>query len=249
MTCSGPDGRNQRGYRLGCEQTEARAARSSPLDGVSGSLLISRQERSNLPRYRGCDYPRPARLSLQAKAVGSLFRRWRHDGGNAFTTRELHLEHLQPAPRSLQAETKLDKDRKAFLTDLKAVDRERGVHLDVSELKAVLNALGERDETAEICRDRSGDPEPDAELRDTENVPLKESIAACFKREVLPHVPDAWIDESKTKGGYEIPLNRHFYRTNRRARWRRFRPTSGDWKAKSWRCSGRWRNDDHPGTD
>ena len=119
---------------------------------------------------------------------------------------------------------KLYKDRKAFLTDLKAVDRERGVHLDVSELKAVLNALGERDETAEICRlpaprgttrqagDRSGDPEPDAELRDTENVPLKESIEAYFKREVLPHVPDAWIDESKTKVGYEIPLNRHFYR-------------------------------------
>lgn len=107
---------------------------------------------------------------------------------------------------------KLYKDRKALLTDLKAVDRERGVHLDVSELKAVLNALGERDETAEICRDRTGNPEPDAELRDTENVPLKESIEAYFKREVLPHVPDAWIDESKTKVGYEIPLNRHFYR-------------------------------------
>jgi type I restriction enzyme M protein len=61
-------------------------------------------------------------------------------------------------------------------------------------------------------RHRIGDPEPDAELRDTENVPLKERIEAYFKREVLPHVPDAWIDESKTKVGYEIPLNRHFYR-------------------------------------
>ena len=48
-------------------------------------------------------------------------------------------------------------------------------------------------------------------MRDTESVPLKESIQAYFKREVLPHVPDAWIDESKTKVGYEIPLNRHFY--------------------------------------
>ena len=57
-----------------------------------------------------------------------------------------------------------------------------------------------------------GQPEPDAELRDTENVPLKESIEEYFKREVLPHVPDAWIDHSKTKIGYEIPLNRHFYR-------------------------------------
>jgi type I restriction enzyme M protein len=85
------------------------------------------------------------------------------------------------------------------------------VRLAAPELKAVLSALGERDETAAICRDRNGDPEPDAELRDTENVPLKESITDYFKREVLPHVPDAWIDETKTKVGYEIPLNRHFY--------------------------------------
>ncbi len=52
----------------------------------------------------------------------------------------------------------------------------------------------------------------DADLRDTETVPLKESIEEYFRREVLPHVPDAWIDHSKTKVGYEIPLNRHFYR-------------------------------------
>lgn len=79
-------------------------------------------------------------------------------------------------------------------------------------IKAVLNAIGERDETAEVCLDKNGDPEPDQELRDTESVPLKESIEAYFRREVLPHVPDAWIDHSKTKVGYEIPLNRHFYR-------------------------------------
>ncbi|MGK2927763.1 MAG: type I restriction-modification system subunit M [Lysobacterales bacterium] len=104
------------------------------------------------------------------------------------------------------------KERTAFLTDLREVDRAAGVRLSAPELKAVLGALGERDETAEICRDRDGNPEPDAELRDTESVPLKESIAEYFKREVRPHVPDAWIDESKTKVGYEIPLNRHFYR-------------------------------------
>ena len=103
-------------------------------------------------------------------------------------------------------------DRTAFLTALRDVDRAAGVRLSAPELKAVLAALGERDDTAEICRDRDGNPEPDAELRDTESVPLKESITEYFKREVLPHVPDAWIDESKTKVGYEIPLNRHFYR-------------------------------------
>ena len=96
--------------------------------------------------------------------------------------------------------------------NLSKLDRERDVRLSAPELKAVLAALGERDDTAEICRDRDGQPEPDADLRDTETVPLKESIEAYFKREVLPHVPDAWIDTTKTKVGYEIPLNRHFYR-------------------------------------
>jgi type I restriction enzyme M protein len=56
-----------------------------------------------------------------------------------------------------------------------------------------------------------GKPVPDANLRDTENVPLSEDVETYFKREVLPHAPDAWIDHEKTKVGYEIPFNRHFY--------------------------------------
>ena len=56
-----------------------------------------------------------------------------------------------------------------------------------------------------------GKPVPDTSLRDTENVPLGEDVESYFKREVLPHVPDAWIDHEKTKVGYEIPFNRHFY--------------------------------------
>jgi type I restriction enzyme M protein len=68
-----------------------------------------------------------------------------------------------------------------------------------------------RDERGEIVRDRKGQPKPDPSLRDTENVPLTEDIHAYFRREVLPHVPDAWLDESKTKVGYEIPFTRHFY--------------------------------------
>ncbi|MDV6341116.1 class I SAM-dependent DNA methyltransferase [Nitrosomonas sp. Is24] len=56
-----------------------------------------------------------------------------------------------------------------------------------------------------------GKPQPDSSLRDTENVPLSEDVDVYFKREVLPHVPDAWIDHEKTKVGYEIPFNRHFY--------------------------------------
>ncbi len=56
-----------------------------------------------------------------------------------------------------------------------------------------------------------GKPLADVSLRDTENVPLSEDITTYFKREVLPHAPDAWIDDEKTKIGYEIPFNRHFY--------------------------------------
>jgi type I restriction enzyme M protein len=56
-----------------------------------------------------------------------------------------------------------------------------------------------------------GQPVPDAALRDTENVPLGEDVETYFKREVLPHAPDAWIDHDKTRIGYEIPFNRHFY--------------------------------------
>lgn len=102
--------------------------------------------------------------------------------------------------------------------------------------KAIYEALSERDPTADICTDSKGNPEPDTQLRDTELVPLPQGIslplpvhfdnqtgldkllelvtADCeqyMDDEVLPHVPDAWVDYSKTKVGYEIPLNRHFY--------------------------------------
>lgn len=103
------------------------------------------------------------------------------------------------------------KDRKEFLRDLQELDRSNDVRLSAPELQAVLNALSERDETAEICTDKKGNPEADSELRDTENIPLKETIEKYFEREVKPYVPDAWIDFNKTKIGYEIPMTRHFY--------------------------------------
>ncbi len=102
-------------------------------------------------------------------------------------------------------------DSEMFTSALTDVVKECGMKLSAAERKAVLVALSERDPDAEICRDRHGNPEPDPELRDTENVPLYEEIDDYMAREVLPHVPDAWVDESKTKIGYEIPLNRHFY--------------------------------------
>ena len=105
----------------------------------------------------------------------------------------------------------LYKNRKQFIQAIDKAAAAKKLSLPAAELKAILEALSERDETAEICTNSKGKPEADTELRDTESIPLKEDIQAYFKREVLPHVPDAWIDKSKTRIGYEIPLNRHFY--------------------------------------
>jgi type I restriction enzyme M protein len=77
--------------------------------------------------------------------------------------------------------------------------------------KAVWTAVSVSDPEGELQTDRAGDPLPDPDLRDNENVPLLGDINEYMKREVLPHVPDAWVDHDKTKIGYEIPLTRHFY--------------------------------------
>lgn len=68
-----------------------------------------------------------------------------------------------------------------------------------------------RNAKGEISKDKNGNPKADSSLRDTENIPLKENIEAYMKREVLPHVPDAWVDESKTNIGYEINFTKYFY--------------------------------------
>jgi type I restriction enzyme M protein len=114
----------------------------------------------------------------------------------------------------------LFKDRKDFDRALGAAVKKTGIALAASIRNAVYAALSERDETAAICGDKEGKPEPDPELRDTESVPLAETVEAFFDREVRPHVPDAWIDTDKRDAkdgevgivGYEINFNRYFYR-------------------------------------
>ena len=115
--------------------------------------------------------------------------------------------------RSLADQTagQVMRDRETFVEVLRGAEAAAGLKLTAPERKAVLSALGERDPEAEVCLDSKGNPEPDSELRDTETVPLSEDVDAYIAREVLPHVSDAWVDHHKTKVGYEIPLNRHFY--------------------------------------
>lgn len=142
---------------------------------------------------------------------------------------------IKAALQGMDIET-LYRNRPAFEAVLEAALKRLPNKVSAPVKKAILAALSERDPKADICLDSKGNPEPDADLRDTEIVALPEDVALplplgydnetghdqllalvkdhCedyLKAEVLPHVPDAWIDHSKTKVGYEIPLTRHFY--------------------------------------
>jgi type I restriction enzyme M protein len=131
---------------------------------------------------------------------------------------------------------KLYKNRDAFEAALDKALNAPGLKIAAPVRKVILVALSERDPTADICANSKGQPEPDPDLRDTESVPLPAGVAlplpigyednadnsalielvgdhceAYLATEVNPHSPDAWIDFSKTRVGYEIPINRHFY--------------------------------------
>jgi type I restriction enzyme M protein len=106
----------------------------------------------------------------------------------------------------------LYKNRTKFSKNLSKAFKKAGLYLRTPLFKAIIAGLSEKDETADVCTDAKGSSEPDTNLRDTEQIPFKEDITAYIEREVLPYAPDAWVDESKTKKGYEIPFTRHFYK-------------------------------------
>ena len=87
-----------------------------------------------------------------------------------------------------------------------------GEKISILALRKIVAELGTKNPEADICIDAKGNPEPDPDLRDTEQIPFHEDIVAYFQREVIPYAPDAWIDHSKTKIGYEIPFTRYFYK-------------------------------------
>jgi type I restriction enzyme M protein len=103
-------------------------------------------------------------------------------------------------------------DATAFSKQVESRLKSAGVVLSAAQLKAFVAGLSERDDSAPIIMDSKKHPEADSTLRDTENVPWDEDIHEYFEREVKPFAPDAWIDESKTKEGCEIPFTRHFYK-------------------------------------
>lgn len=164
--------------------------------------------------YRRITVERPLRLNFQTSAerIGKVLE-------------EKALQKLDGAAQqqllaALQAMdgSQLHRNREQFSKLLKKAFTAHSVSLSTPELKALMSALSERDPEADICTSK-GQPEADTGLRDNENVPLGESVYDYFQREVIPHVPDAWIDASKTDAqdgevgivGFEIPFNRHFY--------------------------------------
>lgn len=166
--------------------------------------------------YREIRVERPLRLNFQAsperlarlveeKAISRLDAAERKDLLDALGS---HLPN------------ELFRNRDEFETTLRQALRGAGVRIGVSVKKAILSALSARDETADVCCNTNGNPEPDTELRDHELVPLKEDWRNYVAREVTPFVPDAWVDENYRdeqdgdvgRVGYEINFNRYFYK-------------------------------------
>lgn len=138
---------------------------------------------------------------------------------------------------------KLFKDRKAFLTELRTIDREREVRLSAPELKAVLAALGERDDTAEICRDRDGQPEPDADLRDTEPFHSRKASRPTSNAKCCPTCPMRGLTPPRPRSATRSRSTATSTATSRRARWKSSRPTSSASKTTSCKCSRRSRRE------
>jgi len=182
--------------------------------------------------YRKITVERPLRLNFRAipERIERLLREKAFINLAVSRKKNAEQKAKEEALMRKQQEAMLDaldtmpdtlfKDRPSFEKALDKAVKDAGLKLNAALRKAILSALSERDETAEICLDKDGYPEPDSELRDTENVPLKEDINAFFDREVKPHVPDAWIniairdhkDGEIGKVGYEINFNRYFYK-------------------------------------
>jgi type I restriction enzyme M protein len=202
--------------------------RTFKVNGKEKTFIVSKVFDNEDFGFHKITVERPLRLNFQATAeriarlnLEPAFKNLASSNKKNETARQKEIaagEERQKQIRALLEELRNAKgekpyrDRKQFLLDLREIDHQLEVRLATPEIKAVLSAISERDPEAEICRDKAGNAEPDPELRDTESVPLKEKIDDYFKREVLHHVPDAWIDHEKTKIGYEIPLNRYFYR-------------------------------------
>lgn len=205
--------------------------RTVTTDGKTEEVVVSRVFPTAHFGFRKITVDRPLRLNFQAsdervarleteKAFQALAISKKKGAAGAKEQAEGRAQQDGIRAIAPLMPRKLYRSRDEFERAVEAAAKQVGVRLSGPAKKVLLLALSERDETADICRDRNGNPEPDSELRDTESVPLAESVEAFFQREVKPHVPDAWIDFAKVDEkdgdvglvGYEINFNRYFYR-------------------------------------
>ena len=201
------------------------------MDGNQEEMAVSRIFPTTHFGFRKITVERPLRLNFQSSPK-RIERLEEEKGFQALaTSRKRGYAATQEEARGIRLQRELldllhslpktvVTDKKTFEGILDAAVKKAGLKLPAPARRAVLNALAERDEAATICRIPDGNTEPDPELRDTERVPLAEDLNSFFEREVRPHVPDAWIDETKRDArdgkvgivGYEINFNRYFYR-------------------------------------
>lgn len=162
--------------------------------------------------FRRVTVERPLRLSFVLDAAARArvealpaFRRLADEPEGAETQAS-----IRAALRDMPLEGRV-RDRARFVAAFEAALKRQGARTTARLRKAVVLAIGERDPTAAPCLTRGGLPEPDALLRDTEDVPLDEPVGAFLAREVLPHVHDAWAEPEKARVGYQIPFDRIFH--------------------------------------
>jgi type I restriction enzyme M protein len=158
---------------------------------------------------------------LQLIDASGMWQKMRKSLGSK--RKELSPEHITEITRlfgdckevSIDPETRKSVSRKAQDSGSPAIPISRIFKNEEFGYHTITVERPERDASGNVVLATKGKlkgkPQPDSNLRDTENVPLSEKVETYFKREVLPHAPDAWIDHEKTKVGYEIPFNRHFY--------------------------------------
>jgi len=205
--------------------------RRVPSNGTEEDVVVSRIFPTTHFGFRKVTVERPLRLNFEVSSErlaqleeekGFQALAQSKKKGAAGTQEQAEGRALQERIRSFlrTLPTTRYQDRDDFVRVLETAAKKAGVKLAAPVLKIILSALAERDNSAAICTDSKGRPEPDPELRDTESIPLSESIERFFDREVRPHVPDAWIDTDKRDEkdsevgiiGYEINFNHYFYR-------------------------------------
>lgn len=184
------------------------------LNGESGEGDVSRIFDTSDFGYREIRVERPLRLNFSVDAE----RLDRLPDQRAFAKLEEDAQaEIQFALKAIG--DKLFTNRSEFDKALTGALKKAQIKISAPVKKAIMAALSERDDEADICLDKSGKPEPDTDLRDQELVPLTENWRDYMEREVLPFVPDAWVDERHTDAadkkvgrvGYEINFNRYFY--------------------------------------